>query len=42
MTLIMDDRGGLAGPKKLRNFEKRACTGLQKNLDFIDKNVRLD
>ena len=30
-----------AGPKKLWNFEARACTGLQKNLDFINKNVRL-
>ena len=30
------------GPKKLWNFEARACIGLQKNLDFINKNVRLD
>ena len=30
-----------AGPKKLWNFEARACIGLQKNLDFINKNVRL-
>jgi len=27
---------------KLWNFEARACIGLQKNLDFINKNVRLD
>jgi len=31
-----------ARPKKLWNFEARACIGLQKNLDFINKNVRLD
>jgi len=31
-----------SGPKKLWNFEARACVGLQKNLDFINKNVRLD
>jgi len=30
------------GLKNLRNFEARACIGLQKNLDFINKNVRLD
>jgi len=30
------------GPKKLKNFEARACVGLQKSLDFINKNVRLD
>ena len=29
------------GPKKLWNFEARACIGLHKNLDFIIKNVRL-
>ena len=29
------------GPKKLWNLEARACTGLQKNLDFINKNVKL-
>jgi len=28
--------------KKLWIFEARACIGLQKNLDFINKNVRLD
>jgi len=28
--------------KKLWNFEARACIGLQKNLDFINKNVRLN
>ena len=31
----------LPGPKKLWNFEARACIGRQKNLDFINKNVRL-
>ena len=30
-----------AWPKKLWNFEARAYIGLQKNLDFINKNVRL-
>jgi len=30
------------GLKNLRNFEARACIGVQKNLDFINKNVRLD
>jgi len=29
------------GLKKLWNFEARACIGLQKNLDFINKNVTL-
>ena len=29
------------GLKKLWNFEARACIGLQRNLDFINKNVRL-
>ena len=29
------------GPKKLWNFEARARIGLQRNLDFINKNVRL-
>ena len=32
---------GNQGLKILRNFEARACIGLQKNLDFINKNVRL-
>ena len=32
----------LPGPIKLLNFEARAYIGLQKNLDFINKNVRLD
>jgi len=32
----------LQGLKKLWNLEARACIGLQKNLDFINKNVRLD
>jgi len=36
-----EDRYGRSGPKKLWNFEARACIGLQKNLDFINKNVRL-
>jgi len=31
-----------SGPKKFWNFEARACIGLQKNLDFINKNLRLD
>ena len=31
-----------SGPKKLWNFDARACIGLQKNLDFINKNVTLD
>jgi len=30
-----------AWPKKLWNFEARAYIGLPKNLDFINKNVRL-
>jgi len=30
------------GLKKLWNFEARACISLQKNLDFINKNVTLD
>ena len=34
--------GYYSGPKKLWNFEARACIGQQKNLDFINKNVRLD
>jgi len=29
------------GLKKLLNFEARACIGLQKNLDFVNKNVTL-
>ena len=28
MTLIMDDRGGLAGPKNSEISKKRACIGL--------------
>jgi len=31
----------LQGLNKLWNFEARACIGLQKNLDFSNKNVRL-
>jgi len=34
--------GPQQGLKKLWNFEARACIGQQKNLDFINKNVRLD
>ena len=37
--LVMHEPQGL---KKLWNFEARACIGVQKNLDFINKNVRLD
>ena len=37
-----DTLHGYQGLKKLWNFEARACIGLQKNLDFINKNVRLD
>ena len=38
---ILTFSGG-QGLKNLRYFEERACIGLQKNLDFINKNVRLD
>jgi len=41
LSLVIGIRPGVvAGPKKLWNFEARACIGLQKNLDFINKNVR--
>ena len=30
------------GLKNSKNFEARACIDLEKNLDFINKNVRLD
>jgi len=40
-----ESKGGVPttdlGLKKLWNFEARACIGLQKILDFINKNVRL-
>jgi len=42
LTIVQFSSPFRQGLKNLRNFEARACIGLQKNLDFINKNVRLD